>query len=135
MKKMILLVAAVMALSLVGCQGDSEYTVKGREMAQQLDQAVEKQDTAAALAAEKAIRDAEAEIIALNDTAAISDFRRAVADSRERNTPYLTAIKIENGATNEKAVEEVTQDALKGNVGIGTVTAAIDSALKVNNNQ
>ena len=133
MKKMILLVAAAVALSLVGCQGDSEYTIKGREMAKQLDQAVEKQDTAAALAAEKAIRDAEAEIIATNDTAAIGDFHRAVADSRKRNTPYLTAIKIENGASNEKAVEEVQQDVLKGNVDIATMTAAIDSALKVNN--
>lgn len=138
MKKMILSVAAVVALSLMGCQGstsDSQYTIKGRELSQQLDQAVEKQDTAAALAAEKAIRDAEAEIIATNDTAAIADFRKAVVDSRQRHAPYLTAIKVKNGVSNEKAVEEVTKDVLNGDVSVRALAASMDSALKVNSNE
>ena len=136
MKKMILTVAAVVALSLMGCQGgDSQSTIKGRELAQQLDQAVEKQDTAAALAAEKAIREAEAEIIATNDTAAIADFRKAVVDSRQRHAPYLTAIKIKNGVSNEKAVEEVTKDVLNGDVSVRALAASMDSALKVNSNE
>ena len=126
---MILLVAAAMALSLMGCQGDSEYTIKGRELSLQLDKAVEKQDTAAALAAEKAIREAEAEIIATNDTAAIADFHKAVVEARQRHAPYLTAIKIKSGVSNEKAVEEVTKDVLNGDVDLNTLTAAMDSAL------
>ena len=124
MKKMILSVAAVVALSLMGCQGsasDSQYTIKGRELSQQLDQAVEKQDTAAALAAEKAIRDA--------------DFRKAVVDSRQRHAPYLTAIKVKNGVSNEKAVEEVTKDVLNGDVSVRALAASMDSALKVNSNE
>ena len=92
-------------------------------------------DTAAALAAEKAIRDAEAEIIATNDTAAIADFRKAVVDSRQRHAPYLTAIKVKNGVSNEKAVEEVTKDVLNGDVSVRALAASMDSALKVNSNE
>ena len=57
MKRFFILVAAVAALTLIGCT-ESDYAKKGKEMAAQLDQAVEKQDKDAALAVDKAIREA-----------------------------------------------------------------------------
>jgi hypothetical protein len=104
-------------------------------MAAQLDQAVEKQDKDAALAVDKAIREAEQEIMALNDSAAIADFREALRESRQRNTPFLTKTKVESGVDREEAVKEVTQDVMNGDVNIQAVTASIDSLLKVEEQQ
>ncbi len=134
MKRFFILVAAVAALTLVGCT-ESDYAKKGKEMAAQLDQAVEKQDKDAALAVDKAIREAEQEIMALNDSAAIADFREALRESRQRNTPFLTKIKVESGVDREEAVKEVTQDVMNGDVDIQAVTASIDSLLKVEEQQ
>ena len=130
MKRFFILVAAVAALSLIGCT-ESDYAKRGKEMAAQLDQAVEKQDKDAALAVDKAIREAEQEIMALNDSAAIADFREALRESRQRNTPFLIKIKVESGVDREEAVKEVTQDVMNGDVNIQAVTASIDSLLKV----
>lgn len=134
MKRFFILVAAVAALTLVGCT-ESDYAKRGKEMAAQLDQAVEKQDKDAALAVDKAIREAEQEIMALNDSAAIADFREALRESRQRNTPFLTKFKVESGVDREEAVKEVTQDVMNGDVDIQAVTASIDSLLKVEEQQ
>lgn len=134
MKRFFILVAAVAALTLVGCT-ESDYAKRGKEMAAQLDQAVEKQDKDAALAVDKAIREAEQEIMALNDSAAIADFREALRESRQRNTPFLTKFKVESGVDREEAVKEVTQDVMNGDVNIQAVTASIDSLLKVEEQQ
>jgi beta-phosphoglucomutase-like phosphatase (HAD superfamily) len=134
MKRFFILVAAVAALTLVGCT-ESDYAKRGKEMAAQLDQAVEKQDNDAALDVDKAIREAEQEIMALNDSAAIADFREALRESRQRNTPFLTKIKVESGVDREEAVKEVTQDVMNGDVNIQAVTASIDSLLKVEEQQ
>ena len=65
MKKLFIMVAVAVALSLTGCDGGNQKASKGAQLAEQLDKAVEMQDTAAALAAEKAIREAEKEIMAI----------------------------------------------------------------------
>lgn len=129
MKKFNWLMAAFVALSLMGCDGSSQYTRQGKKLALQLDESVEKQDTAAALAAERAIREAEKQITELNDTAAIADFLDAVRESRQRNAAYLTSVKVKNGVDKDAAVNEVKEEVLKGNLSIEAVTASIDSIL------
>ena len=72
-------------------------------MAKHLDELCEKQDSAAVLAYEDSIRIAEEEIRAMGDTAAIADFQEALKESRERNTPYITALKVKNGKNQKEA--------------------------------
>lgn len=129
MKKFNWLMATVVALSLMGCDSGSEYTRQGKKLASQLDKSVEKQDTAAALAADDAIREAEKQILELNDSAAIADFREALRESRQRNAAYLTSIRVKNGIEKEAAVDVVKEDVMKGNISIEAVTASIDSVL------
>ena len=59
----------------------------------------------------------------------------ALRESRQRNTPFLTKIKVESGVDREEAVKEVTQDVMNGDVDIQAVTASIDSLLKVEEQQ
>ena len=129
MKKLILMVAVAVAMSLAGCESGSKYAEQGKQMAEQLDKAVEMQDTAAALAADKAIHEAEQEILALNDTAALNQFRQAISASLQRNSPYLTAIKVKNGAKDSIAVGDVVDDVMSGKVDIGALTSSIDTLL------
>ena len=129
MKKYMILLAAAFMLSLVGCDSASKYTEKGQKLAQELDQSVEKQDTAAALAAERAIRQTEKEVIATGDSVAIANFQKAVKESKERNAPYLTALKVKNGMNPDEAVGEVIGDVMNGQTNISTVTTSIDSVL------
>ena len=128
MKKCFLVIAMIATLSLVGCKED--YKAKGEQMAKHLDELCEKQDSAAVLAYEDSIRIAEEEIRATGDTAAIADFQEALKESRERNTPYITALKVKNGKNQKEALEEVVGAALNGDVNIRTVTESIDKVLE-----
>ncbi len=128
MKKCFLVIAMIATLSLVGCKED--YKAKGEQMAKHLDELCEKQDSAAVLAYEDSIRIAEEEIMATGDTAAIADFQEALKESRERNTPYITALKVKNGKNQKEALEEVVGAALNGDVNIRTVTESIDKVLE-----
>ena len=128
MKKFSLLIAAVVALSLISC--DANYAAKGQKLAQQLDQSVEQQDTAAALAAEREIHELEQEVLATGDSAAIASFREAIRESMQRNAPFLTVTKVENNVDPDSAVNDVVQEVMKGNANIQAVTASIDSVLK-----
>ena len=130
MKKINFLMAAVVALSLVGCDADNKYTAKGQELSKQLDQSVEKQDTAAALAAEREIHAFEQEVLATGDSAAIASFREAIKESMQRNAPFLTVTKVKNNVDRDSAVNDVVKEVMKGNVNIQAVTASIDSVLK-----
>ena len=124
-----IMVAAVFMLSLVGCDAGTSYADQGKKLAQELDMSVEKQDTAAALPAEKAIRQAEQKVLETGDSVAIADFREAVKESKQRNAAYLTALKVKNGMTVDDAVGEVIEDVKNGQTNIGTVTASIDSVI------
>lgn len=131
MKKVILLLAgAVVALSFVSCDNASKYKARGEEMACQLDELVAQQDTAAVLALDKTIHEVEAEVVALGDTAAIARFREALKDARQRNAPYITALKVKNGLDTKKAVQEVIDDVMEGDYDIQAVTSSIDEILK-----
>lgn len=131
MKKVLLMMAVAVALSLTSCDSGKDYKAKGEELSKQLDEQVEKQDTAAVLAADEQIRQLEEELIASGDSAALADFRAAMKDSRVRNAAFVTLSKIHNGMDKEEAMKELMQDALKRDVNIGAVTSAINAILKV----
>ena len=130
MKKVLLMMAVAVALSLTGFDSNKDYKAKGEEMSKQLDEQVEKQDTAAVLASDEKIRQIEEEIIASGDTAALADFRAAMKDSRVRNAAFITLSKIQNGMKREDAMKELIQDAMNKDVNIGAVTATINAVLK-----
>lgn len=133
MKKFFILMAAVVALSLIGCDANSKYAAKGQELAKKLDQSVEQQDTAAALAAEREIHELEQEVLATGDSAAIASFREAIKESMQRNAPFLTVTKVENNVDPDSAVNDVVKEVMKGNANIQAVTASIDSVLNAEN--
>lgn len=134
MKKILLMSAVAIALSFASCN-NGDYKSKGQEMAKQLDEAVEKQDTTGTLATDKAIREIEEEIIATGDSLSLSEFREAMKDSRIRNATFITISKIRNGVDKKEAINEVIQDAMKDNVNIQAVTSAIDAVLKAEEQQ
>lgn len=130
MKKFFLMMTAVMALSLVSCESGNDYKAKGEQMAKQLDQLCESQDSAAVLAFVDSIRAMEQDIIATGDSAAIADFRQALKESRERNAPYISVLKVKKGIDKEAVVKEATEDVLNGNMNIQALTESIDEMLK-----
>lgn len=131
MKKFFLMMTAALALSLVSCNGNKNYKAEGQELSKQLDEVVEKNDTAAALNTDESIREMEQEIIASGDTAALADFRAAMKDSRIRNAAFVTVGKIRNGMDKDEALNELVQDALNDNVDINAITAAVNAILAV----
>lgn len=131
MKKFFLMIMAVMALSLVSCDNGEAYRVKGEQMAKQLDQLCEQHDSAAVLALDDSIRAQEEAIIAKGDSVAIAAFRQALKESRIRNAPYITTLKIKQGASKEQVTQEIIDDAMSGDVDIHAVTESIDEMLKV----
>ena len=124
------MMTAVMALSLVSCESGNDYKAKGEQMAKQLDQLCESQDSAAVLAFVDSIRAMEQDIIATGDSAAIADFRQALKESRERNAPYISVLKVKKGIDKEAVVKEATEDVLNGNMNIQALTESIDEMLK-----
>lgn len=125
------MIMAVMALSLVSCDNGKAYRVKGEQMAKQLDQLCEQHDSAAVLALDDSIRAQEEAIIAKGDSVAIAAFRQALKESRIRNAPYITTLKIKQGASKEQVTQEIIDDAMSGDVDIHAVTESIDEMLKV----
>lgn len=125
------MIMAVMALSLVSCDNGEAYRVKGEQMAKQLDQLCEQHDSAAVLALDDSIRAQEEAIIAKGDSVAIAAFRQALKESRIRNAPYITTLKIKQGASKEQVTQEIIDDAMSGDVDIHAVTESIDEMLKV----
>lgn len=124
------MMTAVMALSLVSCQSGNDYKAKGEQLAKQLDQLCESQDSAAVLAFVDSIRAMEQDIIATGDSAAIADFRQALKESRERNAPYISVLKVKKGIDKEAVVKEATEDVLNGDMNIQALTESIDEMLK-----
>ena len=124
------MMTAVMALSLVSCQSGNDYKAKGEQLAKQLDQLCESQDSAAVLAFVDSIRAMEQDIIATGDSAAIADFRQALKESRERNAPYISILKVKKGIDKEAVVKEATEDVLNGDMNIQALTESIDEMLK-----
>ena len=129
MKKFFLMMTAALALSLVSCNGNKDYKAEGQELSKQLDEVVEKNDTAAALTTDESIREMEQEIVALGDSAALADFRAAMKDSRIRNAAFVTVGKIRNGMDKNEALNELVQDALDEDIDVNAITAAVNAFL------
>ena len=117
-------------LALTSCQSETDYKAKGAEMARQLNELCNKQDGEAALAMEKQIEAEEAAIVAKGDSAAIVDFKEAVKDSKERNTPFISAAKIKSGVSKEDVAKDLEQAALYGEINMDILTASIDAILE-----
>ena len=129
MKKFFLMMTAALALSLVSCNGNKDYKAEGQELSKQLDEVVEKNDTAAALTTDESIREMEQEIVALGDSAALADFRAAMKDSRIRNAAFVTVGKIRNGMDKNEALNELVQDALDEDIDVNAITGAVNAIL------
>ncbi len=129
MKKFFLMMTVALALSLVSCNGNKDYKAEGQELSKQLDEVVEKNDTAAALTTDESIREMEQEIVALGDSAALADFRAAMKDSRIRNAAFVTVGKIRNGMDKNEALNELVQDALDEEIDVNAITAAVNAIL------
>lgn len=123
------MMTAALALSLVSCNGNKDYKAEGQELSKQLDEVVEKNDTAAALTTDESIREMEQEIVALGDSAALADFRAAMKDSRIRNAAFITVGKIRNGMDKNEALNELVQDALDEDIDVNAITAAVNAIL------
>ena len=130
MKKLLLSIAAVAMLALTSCQSETDYKAKGAEMARQLNELCDKQDGEAALALEKQIEKEEAAVIAKGDSAAIVDFKEAVKESKQRNTPFISAAKIKSGVSKEDVAKELEQAALNREISMDILTASINAIVE-----
>ena len=131
MKKLLFVMAMiVVACTIMGCQGKPDYKAQGEQLAKQLNELCDKNDTAAVVALDDSIRALEEEIVALGDKEAIDAFRAALDEARKRCAPIVTVAKIEQGATRDEAVQPLIDDVLNGGGDINTVTNSIDAAIK-----
>lgn len=131
MKKFSFIMAAVVALSLISCNNnENSYIRKAQDLAKQLNESVEKLDTAAVVALDKTIHELEDSVIASGDTATLARVREALMESRKNSAPMVTVAKINSGTDKEEAVQDLVNDALVGGVGISAVTSAIDATIQ-----
>ncbi len=130
MKKILLAVMAIAALTACVNSEKTDYKAKGETLAKQLTELCEKQDTAAVLELEKTIRTQEEAIVAAGDSVGIVDFRNALREARQKSAPFITVVKMESGKAKDEAIQEVVNDALEGSVDIDAVSSSVDAALK-----
>ena len=146
MKKLLFL--AALALVFTSCQ-KTDYKALGEQYAKRLIELCEKNDTAAVLAHKdtgemmhlmqnSAFFDPSmidqglycgvrvgGELIC---TAGVSAMRKALFDAHIICAPFITEAKMEAGKTKDEAVQDVIDDALKGNGNVTAVTNAIRAA-------
>ena len=120
-----LTIAAVAALSLTSCLNGTDYKAKGQELARQLDEFCQKQDADSVLVLDKLITDEMDAIIQSGDSAAIADFREAIKDSRNRNAPYITSLKLKLGVDKNTVIKDLEREALNEEIGMDAVASAI----------
>lgn len=130
MKKILLAVMAIAALTACVNSETTDYKAKGEALAKQLAELCEKQDTAAVLELEQTIRTQEQAIVAAGDSVGIVDFRNALKEARQKSAPFITVVKMESGTAKDEAIQEVVNDALEGSVDIDAVASSVDAALK-----
>ena len=126
MKRILVMVTALVVLSFTSCQKD--YKRQGEEMAKQLDELCQKQDGEAAFALDQNIADIENKLVASKDTASLNDFREALKDVRRRNAAYLTTLKVGHGQAKDSVIQDVVNDALiNDDADITSITSSIDA--------
>lgn len=130
MKKFLLMMTVALALFMVGCNDGKDSKAKGQELSKELNDVVQKNDTASALSIDESIREVEANLVASGDTASLTAFRTAMKDARVRNAAFVTVAKIKKGVKKNDAVKELMQDALNDNLDIHAITSSIDAILK-----
>lgn len=130
MKKFLLILTAITAVSLVGCDKTVNYKEEGSKMAKELDQLCEQQNSAV-IALDDSIHAMEARLVAANDSAAIADFTEALKDSRKRNAPTIAALKVKQGMKKEEAIKSIADDVMKGTLDVAVLSDAIDAVNKV----
>lgn len=129
MKKILLLAVAIVALSLVGCTDSKKdfYKAEGERLARQLDSLCTASDTVGVFAIDDSISRVEQEIREAGDTAAIKAFIEVLKEARLKAVPFMTKVKVEQGADREETLQGVIDQALNGDVDITTVTRSIDA--------
>ncbi len=132
MKKILLMITAAVAVSLIGCDSKVNYQEQGKKMAQELDRLCELKDSAAVLAMDDSIHSMEDRIAAQGDSLAINQFRNALQESRIRNAAYIATLKVASGVKKDSVVKEMNQDVLDKSIDISAVTDAIDEMNKAN---
>ena len=132
MKKILLMVAAIVALTMVSCQ-QTDYKQKGEDMAKQLDELCQQQNAEAVLALDDNIQAIQKELVAAGDTAGIELFRDAMKESRDRNAPYVAVQRVKQGVPPDTVVNQLQREVLDGNMTIDAVTAVIDAILQETN--
>lgn len=132
MKKLLLI--AALALVFTSCE-KTDYKAIGEKCAAELIELCEKNDTAAVLALNDSINVIEEEAVASGDTAAVEALRKALYDARMKCSSFITVAKMENGETKEDAVQEVIDNALKGEGNVVAVTEAIKAANELEKKQ
>ncbi len=130
MKKILLIVTAIVAVSLMGCDSTVNYKAQGEKMAKELDHLCELKDSAAVVALDDSIHAVEARIIASGDTLAIKQFRAALLDARNRNAAYIATLRMLKGASMDSVVKDMSSDVLNDNMDISAITDAIDEMNK-----
>ena len=129
MKKLLFIMTLIVGVTMTGCQ-KSDYKAKGEQMARQLDELCQKNDTAAVLALIDSIDVVEAEINAKNDTAGFRAFHSAVLAARERCMPFITVAKIENGQDKEEVLQALIDEALNSGLDMTAITSSINASLE-----
>lgn len=130
MKKILLVMAAAVAVSLVSCN-NTDYKAKGKEYANILEKLCEMNDTAGVIALDDSIRVMDEELVAAGDTANLNAFRSGLRDIRDKIAPFITVAKMQAGASKDEAVQDVIDDVLNGSGGdVSTVTKSISAALE-----
>lgn len=128
MKKILLVVTAIVALSLVGCNGYQES--KTEKMAEQLVELCHQNDTSAILALVEQINTEEETVLASGDSAAIADFRNSLKEAREHAAPYVAVKKVKEGENKDSVFQGMIQDVMDGDIDIHALTDAINAVHK-----
>lgn len=130
MKKLLLMVAAIVALSLVGCKPEAkkvDYKAEGARYAAQLDSLCQKQDTVAVRNLVDSIRVIEEQIAQKATAQEVNDFNEALMEARHNAAVLTATAQVQHGTEKKEAVQQVINQALNGEVSIKTVTTTIDA--------
>lgn len=130
MKKLMFIVAIALSISLTGCDKKTDYKAQGEQLAKQLVELCQKNDTAAVVALNDSINAIEDVIVSSATPEDVQAFREALTEARNMSAPIITVLKMENGATKEEAVQPLIDQTLNGGGDINAVTGAIDAAIK-----
>lgn len=129
MRKILLIVAAVVAVFLVGCTETVDYKAKSEQLAKHVEELCQQQaDTAAVIAVMDSIQALEENVVATGDSALIADYNAVKKTAYNHYAVYVASLKLKNGIDRQEVIDDVTNDVLTGKASISAVTAAIDSA-------